>query len=184
MEPGRGETLNGSLVKLWGNAVISLTNLTEPLFWEVYEVICVTTFAIFNYLLRTIWAEEGRHIAPNNWFKIRNLINSCRRNYWPSHARPVGDNHMLKCKLTIKCFPKWFDVHLWFSLFSVWMVRVQVAVTSWSLGAMELQWNLHSKSTVSFHYMSIPSLALWHGNKTEFHSRVLLHFLFKITKQG
>ena len=43
MEPGRGETLNGSLVKLWGNAVVALSNLTEPLFWEVYEVLCVTT---------------------------------------------------------------------------------------------------------------------------------------------
>ena len=50
MEPGRGETLNGSLVKLWGNAVVALSNLTEPLFWEVYEVLSVTTFASLNNL--------------------------------------------------------------------------------------------------------------------------------------
>ena len=39
MEPGRGETLNGTLVKYRGPRVtITLTNLSEPLFWEVYEV--------------------------------------------------------------------------------------------------------------------------------------------------
>ena len=51
MEPGRGETLNGQLQKHWHNATITLTNQTEPLFWEVYEV----SFSVCPVCLITVY---------------------------------------------------------------------------------------------------------------------------------
>ncbi len=39
MEPGRGRTMDGELIKMKGpKSVITLTNDTQPLFYEVYEV--------------------------------------------------------------------------------------------------------------------------------------------------
>ena len=117
---------------------------------------------------------KNDHNVQNNWFQFRNRVNLC---YPPSLTKEFVATIMFRYSSS--------RVGLIFTckfLFPVWMVRVQMAVTSWSLGAMELQWNLHSKSASLFHFMSTSFLAFWYGKLNQFYPRVLLNLLFEVTK--
>ena len=84
---------------------------------------------------------KNDHNVQNNWFQFRNRVNLCCP---PPLTKEFVATIIFRYSSS--------RVGLIFTcefLYPVWMVRVQMAITSWSLWAMELQWNLHSKSASS-----------------------------------